>query len=90
MQHIGLSVILLLTAASVSSTNLFFYCFFGMVATESYEKMAECIYESDWTELPVKLQKYILLMIGNAHRPLYYDGFGLAILRLQTFQNVKR
>lgn len=68
--------------------NLFMYCYFGMMATESFRNMAECLFESNWLELPIDLQKAILLMIQNIQKPIYYHGFGLSILNLQTFVNV--
>lgn len=67
---------------------MFVYCYFGKIATESYAKMSDCLFESNWPEKPVKLQKYFILMIGNAQRPLEYHGFGLAVLKLETFANV--
>lgn len=88
MEHIDISLIILLIVVSVASFNTFLYCYFGKIATESYEKMADCLFESNWLELPVQLQKYFILMIGNSHRSLYYHGFGLAVLRLETFASV--
>lgn len=72
----------------VGVSNLFVYCFFGKVATESYERMADSLYEANWQNLDVDLQKYFILMIGNAHRPLFYHGFNFAILDLETFSKV--
>lgn len=39
-------------------------------------------------ELPPKLQKNFALMIGNMQQPLYYDGFGIALLNMETFGKV--
>lgn len=72
----------------VTVSNLFLYCFFGKLATESFEKSAECLYECNWQDLSVKLQKYLVLMIANSQKPLHYHGFGVAILNLQTFCGV--
>lgn len=71
--------------ATLGIANLFLYCYFGAVATESYEKMAKSVYDCKWPELSIDLQKYILVMIMNAQRPLHYHGFGIAILDLNTF-----
>lgn len=73
----------------VSCSNLFFYCYFGKYATESYEKMADCLYESSWAEHPIHVQKYFIVMIMNTQRPLYYHGFGIAVLNLETFTSVR-
>lgn len=88
MQDPSLDVVLLLVAGMVATANLFLYCFFGAMATESYEQMAECLYKSKWYERPTHLQKYFIIMIGNMQRPLCYHGFGLAILNLQTYSTV--
>lgn len=72
----------------VGVSNLFVYCFFGKVATESFATMADSLYEANWQNLPIELQKYFILMIANANRPLYYHGFNIAILNLETFSKV--
>lgn len=75
----------------VSSSNLFIYCYFGKVATESYQHMADCLYsDSNWWELSVELQKYMLLMNANMQRLLYYHGFEVAVLNLETFSSVSK
>lgn len=68
--------------------NLFVYCYFGMLATKSYMDMSDSMYESNWYKLPIQLQTYIILMIENMQRPLYYHGFGMVILDLETFTKV--
>lgn len=75
-------------AVCVGVSNLFLHCFCGKLATESYEDMVDTLYESKWHELPIPLQKYYILMIGNAQRPVYYHGFGVAILNMETFTSV--
>lgn len=67
---------------------MFVYCFFGKMATESFEQMSICLYESNWTEFSVDLQKYIMLMIQNSQRTLFYHGFGIINLDLMTFCKV--
>lgn len=81
-----MSVVVL--AGSVGLLNLFVYCYFGKLATESFEQMADSLYESNWSNLPVRLQKYVLLIILNTQRPLRYHGFHLAYLDLETFSRV--
>lgn len=68
--------------------NVFVYCYFGKCATESFRKMVDCIYESKWHELPIKLQKSLMLMIQNSQKPLYYHGFGFFVLNLENFTDV--
>lgn len=68
--------------------NIFVYCYYGLMATESYEDMAQCLFESNWRKLSVELQKYIILMIQNTQRSLYYHGFEIFILNLETYLKV--
>lgn len=76
-------------ATAISASNLFLCCFLGRLATESYEKMSDCLYECKWYDHPVELQKNFILMILNAREPIYYSGFGIADLNLETFRKVR-
>ena len=69
-------------------TVMFVYCYFGKIATESYSTMADSTYEINWHDLPVRHQKYVMIMIQNMQRPLYYHGFGVVVLNLETFTKV--
>lgn len=85
---IGFSLLPLVTGVMCGSSNLFLYCFYGKWATESYANMTYYVYEADWPSAPVALQKYFILMIANMQKPLYYHGFGIAVLNLETFAKV--
>lgn len=85
IKHIDFDITLLVMAVTLALSNLFCYCYFGATATGSYEEMSDGLYNCKWSELSVDLQKYFVVMIANAQRPLYYDGFGIAVLDLQTF-----
>lgn len=89
-QHIDLNMGTLISSGGMALSNLFLYCFSGKLASESYERMAECVYECNWPDLPIKQQKYFILMISNTQKPLYYHGFGMIILNLETFSKVKK
>ena len=88
IKHIDLSALIILIGGLASTANLFLYCYFGTLATESYENMADCIFESNWLKLPVDSRKYLIVMIANAQRRIYYHGFGLAYLRMMTYTSV--
>lgn len=68
---------------------MFFYCYFGKLATLNFEKMTDVVFEMNWLDLPVELQKYFILIIANMQKPLYYYGGGIVILDLGTFVNVR-
>lgn len=68
---------------------LFCFCYFGALATNSFECMSKSIYsEINWHELPLEIQKHIILMLGNMQRSLYYHGFDVVTLDLNTFVRV--
>lgn len=72
----------------LATLNPFVYCYFGKSATESFLQMADSLYEANWIERSVVVQKYFLLAITNAQRPLFYHGYGIAVLNLDTFTKV--
>lgn len=80
---------MLIFAAFVGCSNLFVYCFFGKMATESFMNIADSFYESNWQSLPNETQKYFIVIIANAQKPIYYYGFGIAILNLESFCSVR-
>lgn len=88
LDHVDFDLLTLLIGAFVCTAILFLYCFYGKLATDSFGSMAVCMFESNWQDLPVDLQKYFILVIGNAQRPLFYHGSGLAVLNLETFTKV--
>lgn len=88
IKHINFSVTLLLIGVLVGIATLFLYCYFGALVIECYDEMPKCLFESNWQGLSVDLQKYFILMIGNANRPLHYHGFGFTTLDLKTFSSL--
>lgn len=68
--------------------NLFFYCFLGKTATESYSVYANCLYFTNWLKLSVDQQQLLILMIRSAQRPMVYRGFDIFPLNLDTFTKV--
>lgn len=85
---IDFTFFMLLTAVLVSGSNLFLFCFFGHLATSSFEDMETCLYESNWEVLSTDLKKCFIIILANAQRSLHYSGFGIAYLNLSTFASV--
>lgn len=63
-------------------------CYFGDLASESFTKMGDVAYDANWPDISISLQKFIILIIGDTQQPLYYHGFGIALLNLETFSKV--
>lgn len=64
------------------------YCYYGKVATDSFDIMGNTLYECNWYRLPLNLQKYFILMIQNAQKSIFYKASGIAILNMETFTKV--
>lgn len=88
VHDINFDILLLMIALSTSGLSLLLFCFFGKMATESYERMSISLFESDWKNLSIYLQKYVLLMIRNSQIPLCYHAFRVINLDLETFSKV--
>lgn len=88
INHIDFRLAMALTAATINVSALFIYCNFGKIATESYEKICDCVFNLKWYRLSIRQQKYFVLMIQNMHKPFYYHGFGITYLNLDTFSTV--
>ena len=76
------------TAFSIGLVNALLYCYFGTMTSESYAKMGNHLFELNWFELPIKQQKYFIVMGANMQRPSQYLGFGVMIVDLETFVGV--
>lgn len=68
--------------------TLFMFCYFGKLSTTSFEDMADCLYENNWYKWSIESQKCVQIMIQIAQRPIYYHGFRVCILNLETFTKV--
>ncbi|XP_031626227.1 uncharacterized protein LOC116342669 [Contarinia nasturtii] len=85
-KHISIDGLVFFLGTLVSIGNLFLYCHFGKLASNSYEKMTDCLYnDCNWMSLPNDLKKNILFMIQMSQKPIFYHGFGILELNLETF-----
>lgn len=64
---------------------LLIFCYFGSTATSDFLKYSDCIYKLMWYDMPTKLQKTIIVVIGNDQRPIYFVGLRMFSLDLMTF-----
>lgn len=88
-KNIHFNISIYVVSAIVNVSIFWSYCYFGRLATGNYEKMSDSLYDTDWHEIPVRLQKYYVVMLANIQRPVQYHGFGVAILNLETFCKVR-
>lgn len=88
-RHIDFEMCVLLVSTIVVVANLFLYCYYGKLATESFHQIADCLYEANWINFSIDQQKCVTFMLMHAQIPLYYHGFGIAVLNLETFSGVR-
>lgn len=74
---------------SVVIWMLIFYllCHSGDKVTDHFNTLNDSYYEVLWYRLPVKQQKYFILLILNAQKPIYLEGFSIQNTR-ETFKKV--
>lgn len=87
-QQFDFTVATVIATTSIGMSTLLIYCYFGKLATESYMMMSDCVFNMEWYEQPIELQRHFILMIRNMQKPLYYHGFEVAKLNLETFVKV--
>lgn len=91
MDRINFSVIVIIFSdIFVGLVGIFCYCYFGEKTSESFQLMSECLYECNWPDLPIKLKKHIVIMMLRGQKPIYYHGFKMVTLNLETFKKVRR
>lgn len=82
------TILTIFLSTSTQMGTAFVYCYFGKMATDSYRNMSDRVFNMNWQELSVNQQKYIIVMIANMQRPLFYHGSGIVDMDLNTFINV--
>lgn len=87
-KHFGFAFIFLTCNATLGVFQLLLFYHFGQMATESFEKMADCLYESKWYDVQVKTQKCFIILIANTQKPIHYTGFGVIYLNMVTYTKV--
>lgn len=63
-------------------------CLLGKMVTEQFAQMPNHLFHLKWYTLPNELQKYFILMLANTQQPVFFDGFGMFVLNLETFSTV--
>ncbi|RZC39078.1 7tm 6 domain containing protein [Asbolus verrucosus] len=72
------------------SVQVFMYCWFGNEIEVKSSKLPYAIFESDWTSLPPKIKKELLIFLIRVQQPLKMSAFGLFYLSLETFVKILR
>lgn len=89
LRHFDANIGLVFICVINSLFTLFLYCFFGSLATDSFSRISDCVYDSRWYELPTELKIYPIMILGNSHLPLRFYGHKIVSMNLGTFQKVR-
>lgn len=88
-RNLDYEVCFILCLSTFALVNLFIFCYFGRIATDSFAKMSDCVYfKLNWQKIPPKQQAIVVLMIRNMQKPIHFHGFDVAIMDLNTFIQV--
>lgn len=83
------SILTFVLGSVTSLTDATVFCYCGAITTNNFSKYADRVFEFHWYDLPVPLQKQLIIILANTQRPLEYRGFGMVTLNLVTFVTVK-
>lgn len=72
-------------ASVINGSHLFFYCYFGQTAHDTFTNLSDIFFDANWIVLPEDLQRYFIMLIENAQIPFYYHGFNILYLNLNVF-----
>lgn len=64
------------------------FCSFAASATKRISNVSYTAYDRKCFDLPVKLQKYVILIIGRSKEAVQFTGFGLLDCTLEIFLKV--
>lgn len=66
----------------------FFFCLFATSVSERISYTGHVMYNSNWYYLPLKQQKYVILIVNRSQDIVYFTGVNL-IRTLETFAKVR-
>lgn len=69
---------------------IYFHCLLGKYVTDRFDRLPNHLFQSRWYDLPIRMQKYFILLLADAQNPLIFYGLGIYALDLETFTSVSR
>lgn len=70
IKHPDLYMLVICIAIATSTSNLFLYSFFGKSASDDIASFSDQLYDSNWSALPHKAKKLLIIMIINTQKVL--------------------
>lgn len=90
MEHFDADTIMVTIIAMVNILWIYLHCLLGKLVTNRFDQLPCELFKSQWCELPIGLQKYFILLLANTQKPLFFHGFKVYVLNLETFTSVSR
>ena len=69
---------------------IFVHCLLGKLVTDGFNRLPHHLFHTKWYDTPIAMQKYFILLLANTQRPLFFYGFKIDKLDLETFTSVSR
>ncbi|XP_044270070.1 odorant receptor Or2-like [Tribolium madens] len=71
-------------------SQIFIYCWFGNEVQTKSDKISQAIFESGWTDFPLKTKKDLVFLLMRTREPIKVSAFNLFSLSLDTFMRILR
>lgn len=68
----------------------FLHCYYASSITKQVGDTALTAFGSNWFDLPIQLQKYIVLMMIRAQQTIYFTGFNITYCTMEALGKVFR
>lgn len=68
-------VILILYVEANTDGAVVLFCYAGSLTMDEFHRYGDIAYEFEWIEMPIELQKFILLIIADAQHPLIFEYY---------------
>nr|XP_015838120.1 PREDICTED: odorant receptor Or2 [Tribolium castaneum] len=80
----------LFTYISAIIGQIFMYCWYGNEVEVKSNKIPQAIFESGWTDFPLKTKKDLVFLLMKTREPIKVSAFNLFSLSLDTFMRILR
>lgn len=90
VQHLNFDAPFVILEIFICASQMFLYCYFGQLATDSFQNLDDFLFDLNWFNFSIEQQKCINLILLNSQKPLIYHGFGIVKLDLQSYTKVTK
>lgn len=65
-----------------------FFCYFANLVTDRILMLRDSVYGLNWSDQPMEMQKFVILMMARTQERVYFSGLGLISCSLEIFGKV--